>query len=177
MNPIIAEKYQTRFLSKVQKTAYCWNWTGSYTTNKRGIRYGQFWFAFEGQPRKNWKAHRFSYLLHCGEFDRNLKVCHECDNGLCVNPSHLFLGTQSDNMLDCSSKGRHVGNRVRHKKAMCPKGHPYAGDNLYLTPEGYRICKKCRRDGMRRYHRRVREDYNLDHGEGSGVERSQNGRQ
>ena len=47
-----------------------------------------------------------SYRLHYGEFDRTLKVLHRCDNPPCVNPEHLFLGTQDDNMKDCKDKGR-----------------------------------------------------------------------
>lgn len=51
-------------------------------------------------------AHRFSYLLEYGEFDRSLFVLHKCDIRPCVRPSHLFLGTQGDNCLDKRNKGR-----------------------------------------------------------------------
>jgi hypothetical protein len=82
-----------RFWSKVDKTENCWEWTGALTPNG----YGRL--AHEG-------AHRVAYRLTYGDFDQGLFVCHRCDNPKCVRPDHLFLGTQFDNMRDCSTKGR-----------------------------------------------------------------------
>lgn len=55
---------------------------------------------------KSMGAHRAAWIDAYGEIPTNLVVCHKCDNGLCVNPNHLFLGTLKDNMQDCKRKGR-----------------------------------------------------------------------
>lgn len=55
-------------------------------------------------------AHRAAWALKNGVIPKGLDVCHHCDNPACVRPSHLFIGTVTDNMLDCSKKGRHKGS-------------------------------------------------------------------
>jgi hypothetical protein len=61
------------------------------------------------------KAHRFSYGLLRGEIPFGIYVCHHCDNRLCVNPDHLFLGTNQDNLADMRQKGRHIKGRQCHR--------------------------------------------------------------
>lgn len=87
-----------RFWDKVQKTDTCWNWIGSK-------RHGYGVIKIEG---KNISTHRLSYEMHIGPIPFGVNVCHSCDNPSCVNPNHLFLGTQSDNMIDAMEKGRIV---------------------------------------------------------------------
>jgi hypothetical protein len=86
-----------RFHEKYIKNKNCWEWIG--TKIKSG--YGQI--AAKG---KLILSHLFSYELYYGEFNKKLHVLHKCDNPSCVNPDHLFLGTDRDNSLDCRLKGR-----------------------------------------------------------------------
>ena len=79
----------------------CWEWTGAVA----GRGYGEM--KIPG-TRKQVYAHRLSYMIHHGEIPEGMFVCHACDNVKCVKPSHLFLGTNSDNHLDMKSKGRHL---------------------------------------------------------------------
>lgn len=87
-----------RFWLYVKRTGEndCWLWTGS----KRGS-YGKI-----KDNRKSLLSHRVSYELHFGVIPDGMLVCHRCDIPGCVNPNHLFLGTQSDNLKDCRDKGR-----------------------------------------------------------------------
>lgn len=97
-----------RFMGKVERIPMtdCWLWAGAARPNGYGI------FFLNG---KTIGAHRAAYVLFRGQFDEALHVCHKCDNPSCVNPDHLFLGTQKDNMLDMVRKGRKVTPPQRGK--------------------------------------------------------------
>ena len=82
----------------------CWNWMASI--NVHG--YGQF----HGFGRHD-LAHRFSWTIHYCEVPRGMQVCHHCDNRICVNPDHLFLGTLHDNMADMMRKGRQAKGEAK----------------------------------------------------------------
>ena len=87
----------------------CWLWLAQVTSKG----YGCFWFR--NYP---WRAHRAAWVLFRGEIPEGVQVLHRCDNPSCVNPEHLFLGTNADNMRDRDTKGR--ANQRRGEQ------HPYA---------------------------------------------------
>ena len=114
-----------RFWEKVDRRGPndCWPWQGG--GKKDG--YGSF---YTGERLDG--AHRFSYELNKGPITDGLWVLHKCDNPRCVNPDHLFLGTQTDNMQDCSVKGR-------------AKGGPHLGTdniNAKLTEDAVRDIRQ-----------------------------------
>ncbi len=94
-----------RFLSKVDvtDTISCWVWNGSRdrSSKRNCLTYGQLRIR-----EKKVQAHRASWLLFKGNIPNGLCVLHKCDNPICVNPSHLFLGTIGDNNNDMRRKGR-----------------------------------------------------------------------
>lgn len=93
----------------------CWTWTGS-TLGRDG--YGAFSVArgkARGQQPPRY-AHRVAYMLVHGPILAGLSVLHRCDNPPCVNPTHLFLGTQRDNMRDAANKGRLHVERPRRQR-------------------------------------------------------------
>ena len=139
-----------RFWNKVEKRGAdeCWLWLGA-----NDGKYGQIW-----KEGRNERAHLVSWEIAHGEaFPAGMDACHTCDNPPCVNPTHIFPGTVSDNARDALAKGRLRNHQT--EKTHCPQGHPLSGDNLYLSRDK-RYCKECRRESNRRYRVRaaLRED-------------------
>ena len=89
----------TYLLSRVRMVDDCWEWTGTR-------RNGKWNYGLAQIHGKTWRAHRLSYILHIGPIPERMQVCHHCDNPPCINPAHLFLGTNADNVHDCMRKGR-----------------------------------------------------------------------
>jgi hypothetical protein len=81
----------------IDNSTGCWNWI--MQKDRKG--YGKIGYC--GTPRG---AHRVSYELHCGEIPKGMHVLHRCDNPSCMNPAHLFLGSNAVNMADRNAKGR-----------------------------------------------------------------------
>lgn len=79
-------------------TKDCWNWIGG-----RGDRFGHGGFSINQSP---FYAHRVAFKLHHKQINNNLLVCHKCDNPSCVNPRHLYQGSDQDNANDKLARGR-----------------------------------------------------------------------
>ena len=91
---------QERFDEKYEPVTEsgCWIWTACSNGDGYGL------IAINSQPSR---AHRVSWSLHKGIIPDGVNVLHKCDNPSCVNPDHLFLGTQQDNVTDMIQKNRH----------------------------------------------------------------------
>lgn len=90
---------KARFLAKVEVSDNgCWQWIGAIGSHKR--------YGICGLAGRSWLAHRAAWFLFRGVDPGNNCVCHTCDNGFCVNPDHLFIGSQGDNVADMEHKGR-----------------------------------------------------------------------
>ena len=124
------------------------------TPNRHGAAEGggDCWIWFKVKPGtygrimvngKKVKAHRYSYEKKYGPIPSGLHACHTCDNPRCVNPDHIFPGTDTDNVRDCVRKGRlrPHGCAVR---TSCRKGHPYKEGSFIIDRQGYRNCLVCR---------------------------------
>ena len=120
----------------VHEETRCWVWTGSKNAD------GYASFGCFGIP--GLKGHVIMYRIFKGDFPGGLELDHLCRNRTCVNPDHLEPVTTRENIL----KGNGFG-AINARKTHCPKGHPYAGDNLYLTKIGRRRCRTCMREERR----------------------------
>lgn len=100
-------KYEERFWARVKKGPGCWEWQGRCETNG----YARI---KRKQSRQQVAVHRLSWEMVNGPIPDGLDVLHKCDNRKCVRPSHLFLGTDVDNMQDMLKKGR--ANKARGER-------------------------------------------------------------
>ena len=81
----------------IDKNTNCWNWVGAKFKDGYGL------FTLDG---RHVGVHRVMFSIFNNYIPEKLCVCHKCDNPLCCNPEHLFLGTLNDNVQDCINKGR-----------------------------------------------------------------------
>lgn len=127
---------EERFWEKVKKVGSCWEWQGALVQN---CGYGRI-----SNNYKNIYVHRYAYELLCGPIPDGLFVLHHCDNPMCVNPVHLFLGTHQDNMNDMKLKNRKATgeNHWTHvKPAQVAKGEKCSKTKLSVA-QVYEIREK-----------------------------------
>jgi hypothetical protein len=130
-----------RFFTKVSRedTIACWDWTGAI--NSAG--YGSMLVGSRSDgSRTTMLSHRISWEIHHGPILDGLHVLHHCDRRQCVNPDHLFLGTNKDNMADRDAKGRCRAGVRNSEKTHCPRGHAYDQYNTRVY-SGHRACIAC----------------------------------
>ena len=94
--PGLKERFESKYLP-VPETG-CWLWEGTYLDKGYGC------FSINNKSKR---AHRVSWELYRGGIPKGLHVLHHCDTPECVNPNHLFLGTNQDNVNDATKKRRH----------------------------------------------------------------------
>ncbi len=97
-----------RFFDKVGEpdSNGCWPWLAGRRRGRQG--YGEFFYRGRGMP-----AHRWSYAYHIGPIPEGMWVLHHCDNQPCVNPAHLFVGDNNDNIADRQAKGRQARGEMQ----------------------------------------------------------------
>jgi hypothetical protein len=116
----------------------CWIWLGAID----GAGYGH---KGDGRRGRTIGAHRWAWKIVNGPIPRGMSVCHRCDVPLCVNPDHLFLGSQKDNLQDMRTKGRH-----HQRKGFCKHGHLINEKNGYVY-RGFAYCRECNRIAAEKY--------------------------
>lgn len=132
------EALRRRLLSHIEHAANgCWIWLRA----KRPEGYGTLDAAVEGKKYQTHAAHRVSYIVFRGPIPSGLEIDHLCRQPSCINPDHLEVVTRRENVLRSRSFAA-----INSRKKSCKSGHPLSGENLYLRPNGARVCRTCQRE-------------------------------
>lgn len=121
---------------------------GCLLFNRADDTTGGYGKIYDAESNRQILAHRAAWQLENGPIPADLHVLHRCDTPLCCNVSHLFLGTNDDNIADKVQKGR-VNNRAR-ERTHCLKGHEYSEENTVVNKYGHRNCLTCYHEKNRR---------------------------
>jgi len=153
---------EERFWRNVIKSSSCWEWVGPKNYYGYGV-------LGNGRGNSQIFAHRLSWEIHNGaipdgEGYHGTIVRHVCDNRWCVNPGHLLIGTQKDNVKDMDERGRRVSNprqgQAHHngRKTHCKNGHEFTPENTKISKSGGRECRTCKNAAERLKRREKRGD-------------------
>ena len=129
-----------RFWAKVNKTATCWLWTASCSSEG----YGRINIS-----GKSTYAHRWAYEQAHGPIPEGMHIDHLCRVRHCVNPEHMEVVTNRQNF----TRGEHPNAKL-HRSGHCKRGHPLTGSNVLVRQNGTRHCRACSRE---RWHERKKE--------------------
>ena len=108
----------------------CWLWS---------LHLDRYGYGQTAHKSKRITAHRLSYIAFKGPIPNGLSVCHKCDTPACINPDHLWLGTNKQNAEDSVKKGR-------RSHTHCVNGHEFTPENTYIKRhrgKEYKACKIC----------------------------------
>lgn len=142
------ERFEEKYIPEA--LTGCFLWIGAIHSN-----WGYGSFRYNG---KTIKAHRASYQIYKGEITNNLQVLHKCDNPACVNPNHLFLGTNVDNRNDMNKKNRanppsgsnHWNAKITKDQVIKMRELFYAGEEITKLSIIYSLNKKHIQDICKR---------------------------
>lgn len=144
-------RWMKRALGKVEQNHNgCWLWKGSLRENGYGST---------NHRGRTILAHRAIYMLtYEVQLTAKQLVCHTCDVPSCVNPCHLWIGTNQENIRDASAKKRLPGQNLTH----CKQGHAYTEENTYsrwVNGSRLRDCRLCRKIRVRRHHSKIKNEH------------------
>ena len=149
---MLREKFEARFIP--EPNSGCWLWEAGISSSG----YGKFYRTDISKSGQEY-AHRMSWMIYRGEIEGGLFVDHRvCRNKLCVNPDHMVVCTNRENVLQPDGSPA-----IKKAKSHCPHGHLYEGVNLIIT-RGTRECRTCvRARGRSRYHRMKGNSLCMEH--------------
>lgn len=127
-----------------------------YNGSKNSDGYANSTMRINGKC-KPYKLHRAALAIKLNVQHENiLLACHMCSNRNCINPNHLYNGSDQSNVNDSIDDKTHI-SLVHKAKTHCPQGHEYHRLNTVIN-NGLRSCKTCRADARIRYNKRKKEE-------------------
>jgi len=151
MNPATFLANVSRFWTYVDRTGDCWLWTGR--VNSKG--YGRFSFWHDGKESRV-QAHRLSLILAGTDLPGDMHARHACDTPLCVNPGHLLVGTQSDNMRDAVERNRMNTSGLALGQAATYPSRPCRDCGVIVSEGRMRLCSRCKAEATQASHAKYR---------------------